>query len=100
MSELDPLGRQFAALRAMTVGNPSSIPCPSDSSLAKYIGLSRQELYRRLGQPDYVSKRTTKHWYKLTRPVSENLRGGGYCSIGFIFNETGVVSSVSVSIAI
>ena len=99
-SELDSLGRQFAALRAMPIGDPSPISCPADSALSNYIGLNQQELYRRLGQPDYVSKRTARHWYKLTRPVSENLRGGGYCSIGFMFSGSGVVSDVSVSIAI
>jgi len=100
-SGLDTLGRQLAAFRAMPVGDPSPSPiaCPSDNLLHGYIGLDRQELYRRLGQPDWVNPRTSRHWYSLTRPISSNWRGGGYCSIGLSFDDKDVVEDVSVSIA-
>jgi hypothetical protein len=100
-SGLDSLGRQLAAFRAMPVGDPSPtpVPCPSDSLLHGYISLDRQELYRRLGQPDWVDPWTFRHWYSLTHPISSNWRGGGHCSIGFLFDDKGVVEDVSVSIA-
>jgi hypothetical protein len=100
-SGLDSLGRQLAAFRAMPAGNPSPTPvgCPSNDLLHSYIGLDRQELYRRLGQPGSVNPRTLRHWYSLTHPISSNWRGGGYCSIGFSFDDKDVVKDVSISIA-
>jgi hypothetical protein len=101
-SSLDSLGRQLAALRAMPVGDPSPtpVPCPADTLLDDYIGLDRQDLYRRLGQPSWVNPRTLRHWYSLTHPISSNWRGGGYCSIGILFDDKDVVEHVSVEIAI
>lgn len=98
---LDSLGRQLAAFRAMPVGDPSPtpVPCPSDNILHDYIGLDRQEIFRRLGQPGWVNPWTLKHWYSLTHPISSNWRGGGYCSIGFSFDDKGTIDDVSLSIA-
>jgi hypothetical protein len=98
---LDSLGRQIAAFRAMPVGDPSPTPapCPSDNQLDGYTGLNRQDLYRKLGQPDWINPQTLRHWYKLTHPISSNWRGGGYCSIGFSFNDNDLVEDVFVSIA-
>jgi hypothetical protein len=100
-SGLDALGQQLAAYRAMPVDDPSPTPepCPSDDLLDTYMGLDQQELYRRLGRPDWVNPQTLRHWYGLTHPISSNWRGGGYCSIGFLFDNKGAVQNVSVSIA-
>ena len=85
----------------MPVGDPSPtpVPCPSDAQLDAYVGLARTTLYRKLGKPDWTNPWNLRDWYKLTHPISENWRGGGYCSIGFLFNDKDVVEDVSVSIA-
>jgi hypothetical protein len=79
--------------------SPTQVPCPSNALLDRYIGLDRQEVYRRLGKPDWVDPWTSQHWYKLTSPLSGSLRGGGYCSFGFLFDDHGMVARVSVSVA-
>ena len=100
-SGLDTLGRQIAAFRAMPTGDPSPTPapCPPESLLHSYVGLDREELFRRIGQPGWVNRWTLRHWYSLTHPISPNWRGGGYCSIGFLFDSKDIVTDVSVSIA-
>lgn len=100
-SGLDSLGMQLANFRAMPVGNPSPtpVPCPTQSSLAGYVGLARQDLHRLLGRPDGINPLTSRHWYKLTHPLPSNIRGGGFCTIGFLFNDIDVVENVAVSIA-
>ncbi|MCR6663811.1 MAG: hypothetical protein NVV60_11885 [Luteimonas sp.] len=101
VSGLDSLGRQLAEFRAMPVGDPSPtpVPCPPDDLLRSYISIDRKELYLKLGEPDWVNPWTSQHWYFLTHPISSNWRGGGYCTIGFMFNNKGAVEDVAVSIA-